>query len=77
MSEEVGLFKGVTKWYNKEKGYGFIQLPGGGLDIFVHANQLRKAGIEHGLNEGEKVTFNIDKGPKGSFATNITKLDSN
>lgn len=73
MSEDV-LVKGVTKWYNKEKGYGFIQLPGGGLDVFVHANQLRKSGIENGLNEGDKVTFSIDKGPKGAFATNIKRV---
>lgn len=68
---EVGLYRGSIKWYSKEKAYGFIQLPGGGLDIFVHANQLRRSGIENGLNEGDKVTFNIEKGPKGSFATNI------
>lgn len=72
MSDEV-LVKGVVKWYNKEKGYGFIQLPGGGLDVFVHANQLRKSGIENGLNEADKVTFSIDKGPKGAFAVNIKR----
>ena len=65
--------QGSTKWYNKEKGYGFIQLPGGGLDVFVHANQLRRSGIENGLNEGDKVTFTVDKGPKGKFATNIKR----
>ncbi len=73
MGEDVGLVRGVCKWYNKEKGYGFIQLPGGGLDVFVHANQLRKSGIENGINEGDKVTFSIDKGPKGAFATNIKR----
>jgi cold shock CspA family protein len=41
------------------------------LDVFVHANQLRWSGIEDGLAEGDKVTFTIDKGPKGPFATNI------
>lgn len=74
MSSELGLVKGCVKWYNKDKGYGFIQLPGGGLDVFVHANQLRKSGIENGLSEGDKVTFTIDKGPKGAFATNITRI---
>lgn len=64
--------QGTIKWYDKNKGYGFIQLPGRGLDIFVHANQLRKAGIERALVEGERVQFQTDKGPKGAFATNIT-----
>lgn len=64
--------EGVTKWYNREKGYGFIK--GEGSDVFVHANQLRKCGIEDGLTEGQKVSFTIDQGLKGAFATNITKL---
>ena len=67
----VAVVQGVVKWYNKTKGFGFIQLPGGGLDVFVHANQLRRSGIEDGLVEGDKVTFTIDKGPKGPFATQI------
>lgn len=69
MSKEI---IGLTKWYNKAKGFGFIQLPEGGLDIFVHANQLRKSGIERALEEGEKVKFVLGKGPKGSFATDIS-----
>ncbi len=63
---------GKVKWFNKDKGFGFIQLPGGGLDIFVHANQLRKSGIERELLEGESVRFSTSKGPKGSFAVNIS-----
>ncbi len=75
MSTVEGLrATGAIKWYNKEKGYGFIQMPGGGRDVFVHANQLRKSGIENGVNEGEKVTFNIDNGNRGEFATNIKKV---
>lgn len=73
MSSE-GFVIGHVKWFSKEKGFGFIRLPGGGLDIFVHANQLRKSGIEHVLQEGEKVKFIVDKGPKGSFATNISRV---
>lgn len=74
MSEDVGLVRGTVKWYNKTKGYGFIRLPGGGIDVFVHVNQLVKSGIENGLNEGDKVTFAIDKGEKGAFAINIKKV---
>lgn len=69
-----GHVYGIVKWFSKEKGFGFIRLPGGGLDIFVHANQLRKSGIDHVLQEGERVKFVVDKGPKGSFATNISRV---
>lgn len=72
MSEE--FLQSACKWYNKEKGFGFIQGLEGGLDVFVHANQLRKSGIERALEEGEKVKFVISKGPKGSFATNISLI---
>ena len=64
---------GKVKWYDPAKGYGFIQLPGGGLDIFVHANQLAKSGIG-ALKEGADVQFMTSKGPKGSYATEISLL---
>ena len=73
MSSEP-VVQGVVKWYDTTKGYGFIQLPGGGLDVFVHANQLRKSGIENGLREGDKVSFTVSKGKKGAFAINIKRL---
>ena len=74
MSEGVqqDFIFGVCKWYNVEKAYGFIELPGGGVDVFVHANQLRKSGIDRPLKEGEKVKFLTSKGPKGSFAVEIS-----
>lgn len=65
---------GSCKWFNREKGFGFIELPEGGVDVFVHANQLRKSGIERALVEGEKLRFAISKGPKGSFAVNISLI---
>lgn len=61
-----------TKWFNLTKGFGFLQLPGGGLDVFVHANALRKSGITAPLVEGQKVRFMLESGPKGSFASNIS-----
>lgn len=70
MSEE--LVAGVVKWFDPTKGWGFITLPGGGVDVFVHINQLRKSGIDSPLNEGDRVRFTTSKGSKGSFATNIT-----
>lgn len=72
MTEELTTCGGVVKWFNQEKGFGFIQMPDGALDVFVHANQLRKSGIERSLIEGEKVRFQLGKGPRGAFAMNIS-----
>lgn len=63
------------KWFNNQKAFGFIELPGGGLDVFVHANQLRKSGITRVLKEGETVRFRTSKGPKGCFATDISIVE--
>ena len=63
---------GVVKWFDVKKAFGFIELPGGGLDVFVHANQLRRSGIDRVLKEGEKIKFRTSKGPKGSFAVDIS-----
>lgn len=71
MTDEVA---GKVKWFNQEKGFGFIQMPDGALDVFVHANQLRKSGIERSLIEGEKVRFQVGEGPRGAFAMNISIL---
>jgi len=73
--ESPAFVYGSTKWFNAVKGFGFLQLPGGGLDVFVHANQLRKSGISRSLLEGEKVKFTLEQGPKGQFATNISLVE--
>ncbi len=49
---------GTVKWYNSQKGYGFIQPENGGSDVFVHASALERAGIR-GLVEGQKISFEI------------------
>ncbi len=73
MPESTGGFiVGKVKWFNNVKAFGFIELPGGGLDVFVHANQLRKSGIDRVLVQGETVRFTTSKGPKGSFAVDIS-----
>jgi cold shock protein len=69
-----GYLVGLVKWFNNQKAFGFIELPGGGLDIFVHANQLRRSGIDRVLHEGERVKFRTSKGPKGSFAVDISLI---
>ncbi len=61
-----------VKWFNQQKGFGFLQMPEGGLDVFCHANQLRKSGIDKSLTEGQQVRFRIEQGPKGQYAVEIS-----
>jgi len=50
--------KGTVKWFNAQKGFGFIQPDQGGADIFVHISAVERSGL-NGLNEGQKVSFEI------------------
>jgi CspA family cold shock protein len=52
------MTKGTVKWFNGQKGYGFIQPDDGGNDVFVHISAVERAGM-HGLNEGQKVVFEV------------------
>lgn len=74
MSEGNGRQTGLVKWYNGEKGYGFISVPGGEMDVFIHSKQLRDCGIHRNLVEGEQVEFTLALGPKGRFATGVSIL---
>ncbi len=76
MSEQ-GRTQGSVKWFNETKGYGFIKLPTGGGDVFVHVNELRRSGISRVLQEGEAVSFVCDKRPKGLYATQVTLGEGN
>jgi len=62
---------GTVKWFNEAKGFGFISQDEGGDDVFVHFNAIQSAGFKT-LNEGQAVTYEIEKGPKGLQATNVT-----
>ncbi|ACD25079.1 cold shock domain-containing protein [Clostridium botulinum] len=64
---------GIVKWFNAEKGYGFISCDEGD-DVFAHHSQIKENGPEKDLHEGESVTFDIQDGEKGPMATNIQKL---
>jgi CspA family cold shock protein len=62
---------GTVKWFNEAKGFGFIAQSDGGEDVFVHFNAIVGSGFKT-LTEGQSVTFEIEKGPKGLQAANVT-----
>ena len=64
--------KGTVKWFNASKGYGFISRAEGG-DVFVHFNAITGDGYKT-LNEGDKVEFEVEQGPKGLQAANVRKV---
>lgn len=66
------MFKGTVKWFNNQKGYGFIQ-DESGKDIFVHYTGLNMQGFKS-LEEGNEVEFDIVQGEKGPQASNVVKL---
>ena len=68
----MSTLKGKVKWFNGKKGYGFIERSDGEKDCFVHASQVREAGLRF-LNEGDELEFEIESGEKGPAAINISK----
>lgn len=66
------MSKGTVKWFNNQKGYGFIS-DEQGKDVFVHYTGLNMAGFKS-LEEGQNVEFDVVEGEKGPQATNVTKL---
>ena len=64
--------KGTVKWFNGAKGYGFISRPSG-EDVFVHYKAIAGDGYKN-LAEGDSVEFDVEKGPKGLQASNVTKV---
>lgn len=71
--QEEHVASGTVKWFNSEKGFGFIQQDGGGPDVFVHYSAIAGGGYRE-LAEGQKVEFEITQGQKGPQAANVRPL---
>ena len=67
------MTQGTVKWFNAEKGFGFITPDGGGADVFVHHTAIQTQGFRT-LDENQRVSFDIVQGPKGPHASNVSKL---
>jgi len=64
---------GTVKWFNSEKGFGFLSNDNGGEDVFVHFSALNMDGFKE-LKDGEKVEFEVTEGAKGPQAANVTRI---
>ncbi len=62
---------GTVKWFNESKGFGFISQDDGGPDVFVHFRAISGTGFKT-LSEGQQVSFDVEDGPKGLQASNVT-----
>jgi CspA family cold shock protein len=71
--DSVMAQQGTVKWFNAEKGFGFITPDGGGADLFVHHTAIQGSGFKT-LDENQRVSFDTGQGQKGPQATNVTKL---
>ncbi|MFI5530229.1 cold-shock protein [Kitasatospora sp. NPDC051853] len=64
------MAQGTVKWFNAEKGFGFLEQDGGGPDVFVHYSEIQGPGFRS-LEEGQRVEFEVNQGPKGPQAQQV------
>jgi len=64
------MAQGTVKWFNSQKGFGFIQPDDGGNDVFVHISAVERAGLR-GLNDGQKITYDVEMDRGKNSATNL------
>ena len=67
--------QGKIKFFDTQKGFGFIAPDEGGKDIFVHRNNVENLGFDQGFEDGEAVEFDVEETDKGLSATNVVSLD--
>ena len=73
MQGEDAMSEGTVKWFNSQKGYGFIQPSDGSKDVFVHISAVERAGLS-GLNEGQKVVYELEAERGRTAAVNLQAL---
>ncbi len=73
LTRKYGMNTGIVKWFNADKGFGFIIPDDGGKDLFVHHSEIKSAGNAT-LNDGQKVEYEIGPGKKGPCATNVVTI---
>lgn len=71
--KDQDMAQGTVKWFNSEKGFGFIAQDGGGADVFVHFSAIAADGYRS-LDENQKVEFDVTQGPKGPQAENVRPI---
>jgi len=67
------MAQGTVKWFNGDKGFGFITPDGGAKDVFVHFSEIRGSGFRK-LEENQRVQFEVEQGPKGPQAVGVTAV---